>query len=244
MNFAPACIIIVLPSLIVPQGPIAPWQDVCRCPHRRYFLDRLSPLIVCGFLLVAFGAPTTVAQAEGLSPEEALARFELPPGFRLQLFSSEPTIRQPVSMTFDACGRMWVIQYLQYPNPAGADCCQSRSVPAHQIRSHARAAAAWAARRGSYHDSRRLRRRWPCRHGERLRRRAESGDRPGHRPRRRVRRAGSVFCFSTPIATATMSPMATPKSCSPASAWKTRMRWRTACNGAQTVGSTAHKGAR
>ena len=28
-------------------------------------------------------------------------------------------VRQPVTMTFDDRGRMWVIQYLQYPTPAG-----------------------------------------------------------------------------------------------------------------------------
>jgi putative membrane-bound dehydrogenase-like protein len=40
-------------------------------------------------------------------------------GFEVKLFASEPEIRQPVSMYFDERGRMWVIQYLQYPNPAG-----------------------------------------------------------------------------------------------------------------------------
>src|SRR5262249_15772379 len=30
-----------------------------------------------------------------------------------------PMIRQPVTMSFDERGRMWVIQYLQYPTPAG-----------------------------------------------------------------------------------------------------------------------------
>ncbi|MBI2825463.1 MAG: c-type cytochrome [Planctomycetia bacterium] len=61
----------------------------------------------------------SLASADGLSPAEALAHFKLPAGFRVQLFASEPTIRQPVSMCFDARGRLWVIQYLQYPTPAG-----------------------------------------------------------------------------------------------------------------------------
>jgi putative membrane-bound dehydrogenase-like protein len=61
----------------------------------------------------------TPATAEGLTPAEAMPRFKIPAGYRLQLFASEPAIRQPVSMNFDARGRMWVIQYLQYPNPAG-----------------------------------------------------------------------------------------------------------------------------
>ena len=40
-------------------------------------------------------------------------------GFAVQLIAREPDIRQPVTMSFDERGRLWVVQYLQYPNPAG-----------------------------------------------------------------------------------------------------------------------------
>jgi putative membrane-bound dehydrogenase-like protein len=40
-------------------------------------------------------------------------------GFEVKLVAHEPEIRQPLSVTFDERGRMWVIQYLQYPTPAG-----------------------------------------------------------------------------------------------------------------------------
>ena len=40
-------------------------------------------------------------------------------GFEVRLVAHEPEIRQPLSITFDERGRMWVIQYLQYPSPAG-----------------------------------------------------------------------------------------------------------------------------
>jgi putative membrane-bound dehydrogenase-like protein len=43
----------------------------------------------------------------------------VPEGIEVQLFAAEPLVRQPVAMTFDQRGRLWVIQYLQYPNPAG-----------------------------------------------------------------------------------------------------------------------------
>ncbi|MDX1618829.1 MAG: c-type cytochrome, partial [Balneolaceae bacterium] len=36
------------------------------------------------------------------------------------LVASEPAVRQPVDLHFDARGRLWVVQYLQYPFPAGA----------------------------------------------------------------------------------------------------------------------------
>ena len=45
--------------------------------------------------------------------------MKLPDGFSVRCVASEPMIRQPVSMSFDERGRLWVLQYLQYPNPAG-----------------------------------------------------------------------------------------------------------------------------
>jgi len=45
--------------------------------------------------------------------------MRVPAGFQVTLVASEPNIRQPLSISFDERGRMWVIQYLQYPNPAG-----------------------------------------------------------------------------------------------------------------------------
>lgn len=57
--------------------------------------------------------------AQGHSPEDALKRMTVADGFQVKLVAAEPLVRQPVTMTFDDRGRMWVIQYLQYPTPAG-----------------------------------------------------------------------------------------------------------------------------
>jgi putative membrane-bound dehydrogenase-like protein len=57
--------------------------------------------------------------AQGFTPEEAVKRMKVPEGFQVKLVACEPEVRQPVTMTFDDRGRLWVIQYLQYPNPAG-----------------------------------------------------------------------------------------------------------------------------
>jgi putative membrane-bound dehydrogenase-like protein len=65
---------------------------------------------------VALAAPSP---AQDLSPEDALKRMKVADGFEVSLVASEPQVRQPVTMTFDERGRIWVIQYLQYPNPAG-----------------------------------------------------------------------------------------------------------------------------
>jgi putative membrane-bound dehydrogenase-like protein len=69
--------------------------------------------------LVAWIVTASNVNAQALAPEEAHKRFKLTEGFTIELFAAEPMIRQPVAMTFDDRGRLWVIQYLQYPNPAG-----------------------------------------------------------------------------------------------------------------------------
>jgi putative membrane-bound dehydrogenase-like protein len=68
-------------------------------------------------VLLAAGPP---ARGDGgYTPEEASARMVVPEGFRVELVASEPDIRQPVAACFDERGRLWVIEYLQYPHPAG-----------------------------------------------------------------------------------------------------------------------------
>jgi putative membrane-bound dehydrogenase-like protein len=69
--------------------------------------------IACSLLLAS------TALAQNLTPEEAVKRMKVPDGFEVSLVASEPAIRQPLSISFDDRGRIWVIQYLQYPNPAG-----------------------------------------------------------------------------------------------------------------------------
>lgn len=59
------------------------------------------------------------ATAQNLPPEEAVKRMQVPEGFRVNLVASEPAVRQPLTISFDDRGRIWVIQYLQYPHPAG-----------------------------------------------------------------------------------------------------------------------------
>ncbi len=71
--------------------------------------------IVCLFGLFAPGH----LHAQGFPPEDAVRRIQTPAGLRATLVAAEPLVRQPVAIDFDDRGRLWVIQYLQYPNPAG-----------------------------------------------------------------------------------------------------------------------------
>src|SRR4051812_49586509 len=57
--------------------------------------------------------------AHGYAPEEAPGGMGAAEGLRVRLVAAEPVVRQPVAIEFDDRGRLWVVQYLQYPNPAG-----------------------------------------------------------------------------------------------------------------------------
>lgn len=52
-------------------------------------------------------------------PRDTISKLKVPDGLEVQLVASEPAIRQPVCINFDERGRIWVVQYLQYPFPAG-----------------------------------------------------------------------------------------------------------------------------
>jgi len=54
-----------------------------------------------------------------LTPAEELKGFKLRPGYAIDLVAAEPAVRQPLNINFDARGRMWVTQYIQYPFPRG-----------------------------------------------------------------------------------------------------------------------------
>ena len=56
-----------------------------------------------------------------LSPEESQTLIQVPVGFRLELFASEPDIRKPIAMEWDERGRLWVIETVDYPNTVRDD---------------------------------------------------------------------------------------------------------------------------
>lgn len=71
------------------------------------------------FSIAVVLATGTQLFAQGYAPDEATSRMHVADGLRVELFAAEPLVRQPVCIEFDDRGRLWVIQYLQYPNPAG-----------------------------------------------------------------------------------------------------------------------------
>ncbi len=77
----------------------------------------LALVVSCLGLVVRGDDPPRVAKP--LAPAEARARLRVADDLKLEQVLAEPAIAQPVSMTFDERGRLWVVQYLQYPFPAG-----------------------------------------------------------------------------------------------------------------------------
>ena len=53
------------------------------------------------------------------TPEDSLKQFTIADGFEITCVAHEPAVTQPLHISFDERGRMWVVQYIQYPFPAG-----------------------------------------------------------------------------------------------------------------------------
>src|SRR3979411_2247560 len=75
------------------------------------------------FVLRAFAAESRdpfqelIRPTEPLVPEQERAAFHLPPGFEIQLVASEPDLRKPMNMQWDALGRLWITETREYPFP-------------------------------------------------------------------------------------------------------------------------------
>ena len=58
---------------------------------------------------------------EALSPQQSMSLMQVPVGFELQLFASEPQVINPIFMNWDERGRLWVIETVDYPNEVKTD---------------------------------------------------------------------------------------------------------------------------
>ena len=85
-------------------------------------MNRLLPLLT-GIALACLPAaakeltgtylPTT---NECPSPEQARAKMTVPEGYEVRCFAHEPMVQNPVAMTWDHRGRLWVVEAYEYPN--------------------------------------------------------------------------------------------------------------------------------
>jgi putative membrane-bound dehydrogenase-like protein len=79
----------------------------------------VSGRLLCGLTLVLSGGVVPNSWAQGFPAEVAVQKMTVAEGLAVDLVASEPLVRQPVAIDFDDRGRLWVLQYLQYPNPEG-----------------------------------------------------------------------------------------------------------------------------
>jgi mono/diheme cytochrome c family protein len=63
---------------------------------------------------------TTNPDPKPLPPKESLRKFQLPPGYRIELVASEPMVQEPVAIAWDGNGAMYVVQMNTYMKDADA----------------------------------------------------------------------------------------------------------------------------
>jgi len=95
------------------SGDDLSWAKLKADDDTPVYKDRISSDIVAASL-------KRLGDDDGpLSPEQSLKRIKVPDDLHLDLVLADPTIGQPLSMKWDERGRLWLVEYLQYPNPAG-----------------------------------------------------------------------------------------------------------------------------
>jgi len=87
-------------------------------------LKNTSRWFILGFLAAGlhcarsadFPAPFNTENPKNLltSPADALAKIKAPPGFKVSLLASEPEVQNPIAITTDERGRLWVAENYTY----------------------------------------------------------------------------------------------------------------------------------
>ncbi len=90
--------------------PWTPFRKLAYCPVILFLFSLTSPA-KDDFIPRA----QSVKPGPALSVKEAIAKMKVPPGFRVECFASEPDLVNPVAMTIDEKGRVWVTESLEYP---------------------------------------------------------------------------------------------------------------------------------
>jgi putative membrane-bound dehydrogenase-like protein len=79
-------------------------------------LKRLTAALALSLATAAtLAGPHDPAPTKALHPDEAVKHFRVPEGFEVRLFAAEPDVVNPVAMTWDDRGRLWVVELIDYP---------------------------------------------------------------------------------------------------------------------------------
>ena len=98
--------------------------------------------LFAGYCSTAFCGASTNQSRQGRLPRQrakhknravpqsggVLAQFKIAEDLEIEQLLAEPIVRQPVFLNFDERGRMWVVQYLQYPDPGRVENAQQGQV--------------------------------------------------------------------------------------------------------------------
>ncbi len=79
------------------------------------YVEANVPFYVPGDKNALNGEPIKKMQLP-LEPAESMKHMHLPEGFEVQLFASDPDIYRPICMAWDARGRLWIAETVDYPN--------------------------------------------------------------------------------------------------------------------------------
>lgn len=77
----------------------------------------IAPLLLLGYTLHAaeLSGERQAAGAVCPTPAEAQKKMTVPPGYAVKCFAHEPMVQNPVGMTWDSRGRLWVVELYEYP---------------------------------------------------------------------------------------------------------------------------------
>ncbi|MFZ2281120.1 MAG: PVC-type heme-binding CxxCH protein [Prosthecobacter sp.] len=77
------------------------------------------PLLLLSTHLLAAGKELEGERAAASTvcptPEEARAKMSVPDGYEVRCFAHEPMVQNPVAMTWDHRGRLWIVEAYEYP---------------------------------------------------------------------------------------------------------------------------------
>ena len=94
-------------------------QATLKSRRRSLFISLTATLLIITINSRAQTGDTLPDHPPPLSPAEELKKLKVADGLEIKLVAAEPQVAQPLSISFDDRGRMWVLQYRQYPNPIG-----------------------------------------------------------------------------------------------------------------------------
>ncbi len=88
-----------------------PWQHILVFEKQEVLAEDAAAVLSKPFPEVF---NTEEAKDKFLSAAEALAKIHVPQGFEVSLFAAEPDVQQPISLTTDERGRLWVAENYTY----------------------------------------------------------------------------------------------------------------------------------